>query len=253
MEIHHRIHPDFRKDSVLRAGRPVAARATTVMEFGQGELPDFLVPYVTLSEQGLPRAELNLEGKLSPRRHPLGELISAAPQCTLDELAACLSRAKAHKAQRARRSQEHEARSLRGQEILERWVARHGSELLRARLAGGFDWSELAQEEYAAHRLIELGLKTAAPLQAVAHSLGLRELKLQAQPEPTLATMKRLVQVTRAAEGAGGLTAQPVFYENSSGEVYEAIRLRVKTPVPGQHTFLLDPILVPGGPPRHGL
>jgi hypothetical protein len=252
VEVHHRIHPDFRKSSVLKAGRPVAARTTTILEFAQGELPEFLIPYVALTEQGVPKAALNLEGKLSPRRHSIGELVSAGETCTIEELAACLNRLKAVKAQRARRSQEHEARSQRGTEILRRWTTQHGSELLKSRLAGGFSWSELAQEEYAAHRLKELGLKSAVPLSTLGAE-PLAPVKLQAQSEPTLATMQRLAQLTKTMTGEEGIAASAVFYRDGLGRWFEAIRLRVETPVPGRRTFVLDPIAIPRGPVSHGL
>lgn len=253
VEVHHRIDPNFRKISVLQNGRPVAARTTTVLEFSQGELPDFLVPYVALSEHGLPRATLNLEGKLSPRRHPLGELVSAGECCTLNELAACLAGLKSIKAQKARRSEEHETRGQRGTEILRRWTTQHGSELLKARLDGGFSWSDLAQEEYAAHRLAELGIKKAVPISILAAKLGLGErLKLHAQTEPTLATMKRLAQLSAMAAD-GGFSASAVYYQDSGGNFFEAIRLRVETPMPGRRSFVLDPIALNGGPVHHGL
>lgn len=252
VEVHHRIHPDFRKESVLKSGRPVAARTTTVMEFAQGELPDFLVPYVALSEQGLPRAELNLEGSLSPRRHALGELISAGEHCTLEELALCLGSLKGLKAQKARRSQEYETRGKRGEEILRHWVASHGSEVARARLQGGFSWLELAQEEYAAHRLRELGLGSAVPHSRVALESGGKAVRLQAQTEPGLATMKRLNALKKTLADTG-VSAAPVYYHDVSGACFEAIRLRVETPVPGRRTFLLDPTPISGGPQHHGL
>jgi hypothetical protein len=253
VEVHHRIHPDYRKNSVLKGGRPVAARTTTVLEFAQGELPEFLVPYVALTEQGLPRAALNLEGKLSPRRHALGELISAGESCTLDELAACLSKLKSIKAQKARRSQEHETRGQRGEEILRRWTAQHGSELLKGRLAGGFSWSEFAQEEYAAHRLAELGLKSAVSRGTLSAGLGLpAPVRLHPQTEPTLSTMKRIAQLATMAADSG-VHANAVFYQDGRGAYFEAVRLRVETPMPGRRTFLLDPIPIPGGPAPHGL
>lgn len=252
VEVHHRIHPDFRKDSVLKSGRPVAARTTTLLEFGQGELPDFLVPYVVLSEHGVPRAELNLEGPLSPRRHALGELISSGPQCTLEELATCLAGLKGIKAQKARRSQDFETRGKRGEEILRRWATNHGSELLRARLRGNFSWLELAQEEYAAHRLRELGLTSAVTHISVGLQAGEKPPRLQNQNEPTLATMKRLARLEKALADSG-VTASAVYYHDPSGICHEAIRLRVETPVPGRRTFLLDSIPIAGGPQHHGL
>jgi hypothetical protein len=253
VEIHHRIDPGFRKISVLKDGRPVAARTTTVMEFAQGELPDFLVPYVALSEQGLPKATLNLEGKLSPRRHPIGELISSGERCTLEELALCLSKVKQSKAQKARRSEEHETRSRNGEESLKRWSLLHGSELLKARLEGDFAWLELAQEEYAARRLAELGIKTAVSLESFGAGLGLpHRVKLQAHSEPTLTTMKRLAQI-RSMAADSGVTAGAVIYQDPSGGFFEAIRLRVETPLPGRRSFLLEPISIPGGPRSHGL
>lgn len=253
VEVHHRIAPDFRKISVLRNGRPVAARTTTVLEFGQGELPDFLVPYVTLSDSGLPRASLNLEGKLSPRRHALGELVSATDRCTLEELALCLAGLKKTRTDKARRSEEHEMRTLKGGEVLAKWASKHGSGLLRARLAGGFSWLDLAQQEYAAARLVGFGLKDAIAAEVYAASAGMTEhLKLHVQAEPTLATMERLRSLESFAAEAG-FAASAVYFQQPDGQFFEAIRLRVETPVPGRRTFLLDPIALPGGPQIHGL
>ena len=252
VEVHHRIHPDFRKDSVLKSGRPVAARATTVLEFAQGELPDFLVPYVVLSEYGVPKAELNLEGPLSPRRHSLGELISSGRHCTLEELATCLAGLKGIKAQKARRSQEFETRGKRGEEILRRWSTSHGSELLKARLQGNFSWLGLAQQEYAVHRLRELGLKGAVPHNSAGLQPDVKPPRLQNHSEPGLATMKRLAQLEETLADSG-VTASAVYYHDTSGACHEAIRLRVETPVPGRRTFLLDPIPIAGGPQHHGL
>lgn len=251
VEIHHRIHPDFRKDSVLKSGRPVAARTTTVLEFAQGELPDFLIPYVVLSEQGLPRAELNLEGPLSPRRHSLGELISSGEHCTLEELALCLASLKGVKAQKARRAQEFETRGKRGEEILRRWVGSHGSELARARLQGGFAWLELAQEEYAAHRLRELGLSAAVAHEQPGLESG-KKARLHSQNEPGLAIMKRLAQLEKSLADTG-ISATAVYFHDASGACFEAIRLRVETPLPGRRTFLLDITPISGGPQHHGL
>lgn len=253
VEVHHRIDPNFRKISVLQNGRPVAARTTTVLEFAQGELPDFLVPYVTLSEHGVPRATLNLEGRLSPRRHPLGELVSAAESCTLDELAACLAGLKSLKARKARRSEEHATRGQRGAEILRRWATQHGSELLKARLGGGFSWLELAQEEYATHRLAERGVKNAVPVGTLSVGLSQGErLKFHAQTEPALTTMKQLAQLS-ALGADGGFSASAVYYQDKEGRFFEAIRLRVETPVPGRRSFIVGPIPISGGPVNHGL
>lgn len=61
-----------------------------------------------------------------------------------------LARENAEKAAEEERArQEREAREAAQREALRQWALAHGSELLRERIECGFDWRELAQNEYA--------------------------------------------------------------------------------------------------------
>ncbi|MFA7479096.1 MAG: hypothetical protein WC314_01235 [Vulcanimicrobiota bacterium] len=97
--VYHRVCEEYRTARGLE-GRAVAARRTTEFQFVPGELPDFLVPYVLLTERGNPFVALNLEGSLSPRKKALGELVSASEHATLGELKACLCKIAAKKKER---------------------------------------------------------------------------------------------------------------------------------------------------------
>lgn len=235
--VHHRVNSDYRKRKALEQGQAVASRSTTEFRFPQGQLPDFLVPYMTLTDDGWPFATLNLEGALSPRRQSLGELVAATDSATLDELKACLNHLRQKRTEREREKAERAERLERGSKILKDWASRSGSELLQARLDGDFDWLDLASREYARSQLAKLGLKNLEPLE-LTESLEsadnpYRNVRLQNRPQ--LASMTRLKELRELADS--GLDFHIVCVDGPSGSL-EGIHVSLELPIPGRLHFL---------------
>lgn len=241
--VHHRIDLDYRKQRALE-GQNVPLRQTTEFRFPRGELPDFLVPYVLLTDHGRPFVALNLEGSTSPRRDkPLAELFSSSEQATLTELRDCLqahqSRLKAREKERALR----EEQLLRGTKILSEWLNRNGSNLLRERHRGGFEWVDLAAREYAMLELKKLGIEDATPLPTTSALSGsphrFRDPRPQTRPqESTLVRLKELKDISDS-----GLELSVVLVVDSeTNTTLEALQLSVRLPVPGRLHFLTSAV-----------
>lgn len=239
VEVHHRVDPDYRKIKALKEQRAVAARATTVFEFEQGELPDFLVPYVVLTEDGFPYASLNLEGSLSPRRKALGELVCATTECSLDELQGWLKKHRAAQAEKQRRTEQLEQRKQKGEAILARWSENNGSPLLRARKSEGFEWLELASDEYARALLRDLGVDQALP---VSTTTSLMEEQpaydIRPQTQPGLESIERLKQLRQSGDDT--IRFELVTYRKKSGQTAEAVQIALETPLPGRRYYLTE-------------
>jgi hypothetical protein len=236
--VHHRIDPEFRKRRALEKGCAVPVRGTTEFRFPQGELPHFLVPYISLTDRGVPFATINLEGALSPRRHSVGELTSAQDTTTLGELEACLKQIRQKRDARQREEQERAGRLEKGRRILEKWVQTHGSELLKARHSGGFNWLELACEEYALEHLRQLGLSELARLPTT-HSLEASKPRFQnvtPQQEPKLESLKNLQRLQSFSDPS--LEFQIVKLRELEVGPMEGIQVSLQLPVPGRIHFL---------------
>lgn len=236
--VHHRVNEEFRKRCALESRRQIPARATTEFRFAQGELPHFLVPYVALTEKGRPYSTLNLEGSLSPRRHSLGTLVSATREATLEELEECLTQLDRKKKEKAREQAEREEKHQRGHDFLRDWSSKRGSELLRARLAGKFEWLALACEEYARHYLENLGL---SDLTRVATTTTLepgetRFHDMQPQREPQLQTLQSLNRLKELEEP--GLSLHVVTVLDRDDARWEGLQVSLELPVPGRIHFL---------------
>lgn len=236
--VHHRVDFSYRRKRALETGERVPGRATTRFRFEHGKLPPFLVPYILLTEQGSPYATLNLEGALSPRRHVLGELVSAHQEATLEELAGALAAAKAKREQREKNDQSRRQALDRGTRILKEWAQKHGSELLKARLRGGFEWLSIASLEYSQSALAQMGCEDLIPI-ALAESLGpgqnaYRNLRLQDRPQ--LTTINLLEQWSVLADSALKLSA--VLVDDSQGRSWEAVHFSFQLPTAERQHFL---------------
>lgn len=238
LTVHHRVGLKYRRESALERGEPVASRATTEFRFPQGQLPHWLIPYLSLTDSGKPFAVLNLEGSLSPRKHVLGLLESAGPKLTLKELSECLERLVAKRERQAKDEAERAAQMARGKEILKSWVAHKGSELLRERLEGGFEWLSLAAEEYSRRHLETLGI-TEPVLLPQMQSLASGDLEFtEVLPcrDPQLATMKALRRLKELQDPSLEVEAVRVLRRGQTPA--EGIRVAFKLPVPGRLHFL---------------
>lgn len=238
--VHHRVDPEYRKSQALKQNTPVAARATTVFSFEQGELPDFLVPYIVLTQDGYPHASLNLEGRLSPRPGVLGELVSAQKECHLAELQNCLSELRRAKQQRQEQEERLQQQQKRGEQILADWTTRHGSELLQARREEGFDWLELACQEYCQSRLAELGIEQSVQVsKTVSLADGSRTYtRIRPQAEPSLESIRRLKQLRELQDS--GIHFDLVTCRSPEGRPLEAVQVRLQTPLGERHTYLTE-------------
>lgn len=238
IEVHHRVDPSFRKTKALQERKPVAARTTTVFEFEQGELPDFLVPYIVLTEDGYPYASLNLEGGLSPRRKALGELVSAQQECTLGELEACLKKLRKSEDERLKREKRLQARTEKGTQILEKWLRQHGSDLLKARHSEGFEWLQLGCDEYCLARLAHYSINEALP---VSTTTSLAEqppfYDIRQQTQPNLESIQRLKRLRQAGDD---VTFELVTCRGPQGQAFEAIQASLETPLPGRRYYLTE-------------
>jgi hypothetical protein len=236
--VYHRVCPEFRTKSGLD-GMAVAARQATEFDFRPGELPDFLVPYVLLTDQGTPFVSLNLEGPLSPRKNSIGELHTASDRATLEELRDCLLAIARKKAERRSERALREERKTKGMKLLRAWSQTHGSELLQARLSGDFEWLELACLEYACHQLRKLGIEelTHLPTTHTLESSHLRYRNSRPQEKPLLSTLKVFNKLKELEDQ--GLTVGVVLVEDAQTlTTHEAILISLTLPVPGRMHFL---------------
>ena len=236
--VHHRVCDEYRKKSALKAGRKISSRQTTVFEFPQGELPHFLIPYITLSASGSPLAVLNLEGPLSPRPHALHELVARGEKATLEELQSCLEDLENRKVQREKEREEREETLKRGRKILRIWSQKHGSELLQARLKGEFEWLELAAHEYALSHLSELGLDSPI-FMPLTHSLEAENLtyrNLRPQTKPQLSSIQEFEKLKEITDT--GLSVQIVLVEDQHRQLMEGLHLTFQTPIGVRLNFL---------------
>ena len=238
VRVHHRVDPEYRKEKALKDKQQVPARVTTELRFPQGELPHFLIPYVALTEKGVPYANLNLEGSLSPRKHSLGTLISAGEKVTLSELELCLQQIEKKKLEQARTRQEREKKLERGTKILREWALAKGSGLLKARIEGDFDWLELAADEYARAYLRNLGFQDLALL-TTTHTLESANLEfrdVQPQREPQLSTIQAFTKFKELEEP--GLDLQVVKVTHIHKQTLEGILIALELPIPRKILFL---------------
>ena len=238
VDIHHRVDDKFRKAEALRRGVNIPSRQTSVFEFPQGELPHFLVPYLTVCDQGIPYVEINLEGRLSPRPHAQGELVTAQEHATLVELDAALKRIRREKAKRKRELAEREEHLRLGQSKLKIWSQIHGSELLRARIDNGFEWVSLANREHAELHLRSLEIEDFVPLEL---SVTLAPSQspyrnVRPQTEPTLASIEALQTFQEMEET--GLKFSLVLCEDESHQTLEAVAITIATPLPDPLHYL---------------
>ena len=242
--VHHRVDPEYRKRKALEDKQQVKARATTEFRFPQGELPHFLIPYVVLTELGLPYANLNLEGSLSPRKHSLGELVTASESATLEELEHYLDALQKKKREQQRLREEREEKLARGTKILREWASAKGSDLLKARLSGEFEWLELAADEYARAYLKSLGLEGLERL-TTTHSLEAANAEfqdVQPQREPLLSTIEAYQELKLLEEP--GLDFQVVKVTRHHQQTLEGVLIALELPIPRRILFLtaLQPI-----------
>lgn len=243
--VHHRVSEEYRKRSALKEGLKISARQTTVFEFAQGDLPHFLVPYISLAADGSPLAVLNLEGKLSPRPNSLFELTAECERATLKELENCLAELERRKEQRLLEIERRKNQRARGEKILAAWAEEAGSELLKARLNGNFDWLELAAHEHARHHLEKLGL-VEIEFMPTTQALEAREFRFenvrpQSKPQlPSIQELNRILQLTDA-----GLTAEIVLVDDQDGSTQEGILVKFRSPLGPSLHFLHDLIPVP--------
>lgn len=236
--VHHRVNPEYRKQRALHDKQQVPARMTTELRFPQGELPHFLIPYIVLTEKGMPYANLNLEGALSPRKHSIGTLVSAGEKVTLSELERCLQQIEKKKLEQARTREEREKKLERGTKILREWALAKGSGLLKARLTGDFDWLELAADEYARAYLENLGFRDLQRL-ATTHTLESSNLEfrdVQPQREPQLSTIQAFTKLRELEEP--GLDLQVVKVTHIHKQTLEGILITFELPISRKILFL---------------
>ena len=192
-----------------------------------------------LTERGNPFVSINLEGRLSPRKNSVGELQTATEKATLSELRACLQAIAYKKSARQSEKALAEERKEKGTKLLRAWSQTHGSELLQARLAGAFDWLELACLEYARHQLHKLGVEELTYLPTT-HSLERSALRYQStrpQEKPQLSTLKLFQQLQDIQDE--GLSVSVVLVEDTETlTTREAVQVSVTLPVPGRLHFL---------------
>jgi hypothetical protein len=89
-------------------------------------------------------------------------------------------RQREYAADQARRKAESEQRDADGKQALKAWAMDNGSDLLKARVDGGYDWTALARNEWIAAQEAALGMEEAEDL------LGDNDGKIESRNCPTL-------------------------------------------------------------------
>lgn len=231
--VHHRVSSRYRRAQAIENGVRIPLRATTVLRFAPGELPDFLEELVEVPEDGLPQAELNLEGDLSPRPELLGELISESHEATLEELERALAESEQRRQEREQRRRQRDQQQQHGTEELAQWARQHGSPLLQARLEEGFEWLDLAHWEYAQALLAELGVEDYERVQGLTALGGSPTPQLQLQPstEPSLASIQAL---RHWRQKVGDRADVQLVIGQRKQQSFEALLISLKTPLPGR-------------------
>lgn len=151
---------------------------------------------------------------------------------------------KKREAEKQAREAEKQAREAE----LKSWAVENGSELLKARVEGGFEWEKLAGKEYARSIVdsLDLGLtKVTGENWPRAECTGYDD-----RTTPTLEEIKSLNRVRDAARDLGNVTASLVWVDYESEEEYRddddlisqcEIRIEVKDPVGKEHKFYFLP------------
>lgn len=89
-----------------------------------------------------------IDGHECPKDDRLAEKLAAAQALIEIRTAEKQAEIAAANAESVRKSAEAKARQDAGREVLRQWAVANGSELLRARIDGGFTWEGLAQQEF---------------------------------------------------------------------------------------------------------
>ena len=154
----------------------------------------------------------------------------------------------AEKQAREAEKQVREAEKQAREAELKSWAVENGSELLKARVEGGFEWEKLAGKEYARSIVdsLDLGLtKVTGENWPRAECTGYDD-----RTTPTLEEIKSLNRVRDAARDLGNVTASLVWVDYESEEEYRddddlisqcEIRIEVKDPVGKEHKFYFLP------------
>ncbi|MBI3929373.1 MAG: hypothetical protein HY319_27755 [Armatimonadetes bacterium] len=146
LTVRFRVDPDYRKRRLLVDGVRLPSVACHEFAFSPGSVPDVLWPYLEVTAQGA-RGSVDLSGW----EGSLAELRVREDQPSLDQALDILDRLEPP----TPRPDAEDLEAGRGE--LESWARTEGSELLRARLEEGFEWLELARQEWALERVRQFG------------------------------------------------------------------------------------------------
>ena len=170
------------------------------------------------------------------------------PNVVLDAYCLYCDENKREEEEREAEKQAREAEKQAREAELKSWAVENGSELLKARMEGGFEWEKLAGKEYARSIVdsLDLGLtKVTGENWPRAECTGYDD-----RTTPTLEEIKSLNRVRDAARDLGNVTASLVWVDYESEEEYRddddlisqcEIRIEVKDPVGKEHKFYFLP------------
>lgn len=170
------------------------------------------------------------------------------PNVVLDAYCLYCDENKREEEEREAEKQAREAEKQAREAELKSWAVENGSELLKARVEGGFEWEKLAGKEYARSIVdsLDLGLtKVTGENWPRAECTGYDD-----RTTPTLEEIKSLNRVRDAARDLGNVTASLVWVDYESEEEYRddddlisqcEIRIEVKDPVGKEHKFYFLP------------
>ena len=170
------------------------------------------------------------------------------PNVVLDAYCLYCDENKREEEEREAEKQAREAEKQAREAELKSWAVENGSELLKARVEGGFEWEKLAGKEYARSIVdsLDLGLtKVTGENWPRAECTGYDD-----RTTPTLEEIKSLNRVRDAARDLDNVTASLVWVDYESEEEYRddddlisqcEIRIEVKDPVGKEHKFYFLP------------
>lgn len=109
---------------------------------------------------------------------------------------------------------EAEAKKAEGVAVLAQWVVLLGSELVRARRAGGYEWVGMAESEYAAHVVKDVTLARAAPPEGYDETPE----SVEDRHHPTLSEIRAVESVRESVGNRGDVELNWVQYDPSEDD-----------------------------------
>ena len=153
LKVTHQVREEARWNSAIDGERALPQLCQSILQCPPHQVPKAARPYLRLAPSG------DLQGQVQ-----LLDLVAHSEELTWAELEAFLKERQVARKETRAHWENH----------LQAWVLEKGSELLQARLEEGFDWFDLAEQEWAEYQ-VQMALQAESPLQRVQDQQSLRD------------------------------------------------------------------------------